>query len=247
MSQLQGIFITGIDTGVGKTHVTCLLAQALRHRGVSVGIYKPACSGADLNDPQHPRWPDLELLSAALDHRFPHEWICPQTFQAPLAPPVAATQEGRTVQVEQLRTGIQVWQNQVDLVLIEGVGGWMCPLTEQMTIADLACELGYPVLIVAANRLGMISQTLLTIQAVTFSGLRTLAAVVNPVSPEDDGTCRTNSMLLKKLTDVPILGPLPWGNPPGRANDNREELVELCLSAIDPFQEISGGAAGEPG
>jgi len=233
---LRGLFVTGIDTGVGKTHVTCLLARELQKRGLSVGIYKPVCSGADLSDPETPRWSDLERLSESLAKRYSGNWICPQRFQAPLAPFVAAQQEGKTVDAARLRTGLDVWKGQVDLVLVEGVGGWMCPLTEQMTIADLARDIGFPVLVVSANRLGMISQTLLTLQSITFSGLQPLAAVVNPVSAEDDGTWQSNSTMLRNLTDVPILGPLPWGSvPENESGEPVRNFVEACLSGMTGF------------
>lgn len=220
---MQGIFITGIDTGVGKTHVTCLLARYLRRNGWSVGLYKPACSGADQ---AQLTWPDLEQLSRALDGQYPREWICPQAFLAPLAPPEAAAQEGRTVDAGLLRTGIDVWRGQVDILLVEGVGGWMCPLTETETIADLARDLGFPVLVVAANRLGMISHTLLTLQSITFSELRICGAVVNPVSAGDDGTNQSNPRVLRKLTDIPIFGPLSWKQRPTEmAESAADELI----------------------
>jgi len=207
---MRGLFITGIDTAVGKTHVTCLLARRLSQHGVSVGVYKPVCSGAEFSLTGEPYWPDLERLSAATGHQFPREWICPQIFQAPLAPPLAAAQEGREVDAQLLRSGMNVWRDQVDFLLVEGVGGWMCPLTATETIADLARDLASPVLVVAANRLGMLSHTLLTLQSLVFSELRVAAAVVNPVCGEDDGTHESNAVFLRNRISLPVFGPLAW-------------------------------------
>src|SRR6266478_4451516 len=102
---LQGLFITGTDTGVGKTHVATGVIAALRSRGIRVGAYKPAVSGS-VPGPDGPVWNDLERLRAALGSDFPAEKICPQRFHAPLAPPVAARQEGREIDASLLRTGI---------------------------------------------------------------------------------------------------------------------------------------------
>lgn len=221
-----GLFITGTDTGVGKTYFTSLLARQLIQRGYSVGAYKPVCSGAE---PGISEWPDVNALAAAIGHRFPMELICPQRFHAPLAPPVAAALEGKSVNSRQLRSACADWEGRVEILLVEGVGGWMCPLTNNETIADLARDLGFPVLVVSANRLGMISQTLLTLQSIKFSGLPTVGAVVNSVSPEDDGTGTTNMRMLKELTNVPLFGPISWGNESEHSMRCINSVIEYCI------------------
>ncbi|WP_437224889.1 dethiobiotin synthase [Planctomicrobium sp. SH661] len=228
---MHGLFITGTDTGVGKTYLTCLLARRLAQRGLSVGVYKPACSGAD---EEGQSWPDLDRLSQAIDGRFPLDWICPQAFLAPLAPPAAARLEGKSVDSQLLRSGVDRWKGAVDVLLVEGVGGWMCPLTDSETIADLARDLRFPVLTVAANRLGMISQTLLTLQAVKFSGLPTAGAVVNQADSGDDGTSDSNMRLLRQLSNVPLFGPVSW-NAAGteRSVELIDEILGHCARAGD--------------
>jgi len=229
---MYGLFITGIDTAVGKTHVTCLLARRLRQLGVSVGVYKPVCSGAEFSPTGEPDWSDLEQLSAATDHQFPREWICPQTFQAPLAPPLSAAQEGRQVDAQLLRSGTNVWRDQVDFLLVEGVGGWMCPLTATETVADLARDLGFPVLVVAANRLGMLSHTLLTLQSLAFSELRVAGAVVNPVCGEDDGTHESNAVYLRNMISLPVFGPLIWQANSGNLEHSAETATNRLLDEL---------------
>lgn len=208
---MNGLFITGTDTGVGKTYVTCRLARQLRAQGVRVGIYKPACSGAQ----RHPetgewQWSDVEVLSAALAHEFPRALICPQTFVAPLAPPVAAQQEGRRVDPGLLRSGAEAWQELVDVLLVEGAGGWLSPVTDEETVADLASDVGFPVLVVAANRLGAINQTLLTVQSVHARKLAVAGVLLNNVSPDDDASREGNLHLLRRHLRDPIFGPLSF-------------------------------------
>jgi len=228
----RGLFVTGTDTGVGKTYVTCLLARQLQQRGISVGIYKPVCSGAEPAPGNSIYWPDVDRLHESLHRKSPEDWICPQKFAAPLAPPVAARREDRTVDSDLLRSGVNVWNDQVDVLLVEGVGGWKCPLTDRETVSDLARALKFPVLVVAANRLGMISQTLLTLESVTFSGLHPMAAVVNSVSAEDDGTQASNADCLKTLTDVPIMGPLAWApSPQEGGTEPVDRVLELWLAS----------------
>lgn len=232
---MNGIFVTGTDTGVGKTHVTCLLARCLRERGIRVGIYKPVCSGAD-EDPDSQAgisWSDVTQLSAALDNQFPSEWICPQRFIAPLAPPVAATKEGKNVNADQLRSGMDVWRSQVDLLLVEGAGGWQAPITDQETVADLATDLDFPVLVVSANRLGMVSHTLLTVDSIRSRGLTLCGVVVNPVQSSDDESRGSNPQLLRSFTDVPVFGPLEWMPDHRMSPDSFSGLTPLIEYCVD--------------
>lgn len=226
---MNGIFVTGTDTSVGKTHVTCLLARCLRERGIRVGIYKPVCSGAEVtsDSPKGVFWPDVAQLSVALDNQFPAEWICPQQFIAPLAPPVAAAREGRAVDAGQLRRGVDIWRDNVDLLLIEGAGGWRAPVTDSETVAELATDLGFPVLLVSANRLGMVSHTLLTIESIQSRGLTLCGVVVNPVQSDEDESRETNPQLLGSFTDVPVFGPLTWMPDPWLVQGPLQELIPL--------------------
>ena len=241
----HGLFVTGTDTGVGKTHVTCLIVRQLLAAGVRVAAYKPACSGAvvqhdgqspDEKDPVSinrvdtsrssreaattvrgpqrtiPRWDDIDRLYAATSGIWPDDTICPQRFVAPLAPPVAARLEGRSVDTRLLVDGAYRFSN-ADVLLIEGAGGWLSPLADETTVADLAIELNAPVLIVARAGLGTINHTLLTVEAVRSRGLIVAGVILNEVIPPDgDLSCLTNADEIALRGKVPVLGTVRHGN-----------------------------------
>lgn len=244
---MQGLFVTGTDTDVGKTWVAGLLLKALRADRISAAAYKPVCSGA-VCDRGAPRWSDVEALYAACDGEFPREQICPQRFLAPLAPPRAAAAEGRQVDAELAYRGVMAFPT-ADFLVVEGAGGLLCPLTEDSTIADLARELGFPLVIVAANRLGVVNHTLLTCSAAWVSGLEVAAIVLNDVaqSPDpsacgnrDDIECRLRSKPLASAwrgsepPQVPPVLTVHWGQTAVQSRDRRlggVDWLELAASA----------------
>ena len=213
----RGLFITGTDTGVGKTHVTCLIARQLIAAGVEVAAYKPVCSGGvkklsvistGTNDVE---WEDIVRLSAATHGKWSDETICPQRFFAPLAPPIAAKMEGRTVDFQLLVDGSRKFPG-AEVLLVEGAGGWLSPLTESTTVADLAQALKLPILIVARAGLGTINHTLLTIESVRARGLPIAGIVLNEVFPAgDDVSYRTNGDEIQARGGVPVFGIVPHG------------------------------------
>ncbi len=241
----HGLFVTGTDTGVGKTHVTCLIVRQLLAAGVRVAAYKPACSGAVVThdvlslDEQAPasinrvdasrwsresstsvlgsqsiipRWDDIDRLYKATSRIWSKDTICPQRFIAPLAPPVAARLEGRSVDTRLLVDGAYRFSN-ADVLIIEGAGGWLSPLADETTVADLAVELNAPVLIVARAGLGTINHTLLTIEAVRSRGLVVAGVILNEVIPPGgDLSCLTNGGEIVLRGKVPVLGTVRHGN-----------------------------------
>src|SRR5579872_7123263 len=178
MTKLRGLFITGTDTGVGKTWVAAGVIRALCGRGVRVGAYKPAVSGSrpGLDGPV---WDDLTELQAALGTDLPIDAISPQRFAAPLAPPVAARLEGRQVDAALLRSGIDWWRGKADFVVVEGAGGLLSPLSDRDLVADVARDLGLPLVIVGRLSLGTINHTLLTVEAARARGLAIAGIVLN--------------------------------------------------------------------
>jgi len=178
---MKTIFVTGTDTGVGKTWVSCLIIRQLRSLGLRVGAYKPVCSGASVDSQGKLRWDDVELLSRACDTDPPLDLVCPQRFAAAVAPNVAARLQGTPVDDRVLSTGIELWRSRADWLIVEGAGGLYCPLSDARSVLDLAMELSGPVVVVAANRLGAISHSRLTVGTLKSCGLSVAALVLNEV------------------------------------------------------------------
>ena len=212
----RGYFITGTDTGVGKTVFTSAFARSWIDDGVDVAAYKPACSGAiDRSVEGESRalpliWDDIEALFHATNGRWPRERICPQTFLAPLSPPAAAALEGREVDELLLVEGYQFLAAQAEVVLVEGAGGFYSPISTNWLNADLAERIGLPVVIVAPHRLGTINQTLLTIEAVRHRGLTVAGVVLNRLSDSHDESLTTNAAEIAKRGQVRLWGEIPF-------------------------------------
>lgn len=200
----RGIFVIGTDTDVGKTYASCLLIRQLERRGVCVGVYKPAASGIVPG-----LLSDAERLIEASGRDWPIEHVCPQSFEPALAPPLAASRLGRRVDDELLYQGAAWWQGRCDVLLVEGAGGALSPLSEESTVLDLACRLGYPLILIAGHRLGMVNHTLLTLEAVARRGLHTLALIIN----EAGGAAADDPDSVQLLESLRLLKPF-CGNLP---------------------------------
>lgn len=207
---MPGLFITGTDTDVGKTHVAAEIARQLTGQGLSVGVYKPVASGC--------RWVDGELISddavalweAAGRPRTLRD-VCPQCFEAALAPPLAARAAGAAVNPGLLRAGLAVWDG-CDFLIVEGVGGLMSPISDEEFVRDLAYDFQLPMLVVAANRIGVVNQTLQTlITASTFrEGLELTGVVLNDVTPRNDDCSRdSNYKQLQRHCGPPVIARVP--------------------------------------
>lgn len=207
-----GLFITGTDTGVGKTYVAALVARALASQGRRVGVYKPVASGCRRDGDRLVSDDALNLWEAA-GRPGELERVCPQRFAAPLAPHLAARAEGTRIDPKQIRGGLDYWLDRSDLVIVEGVGGVMSPLTDDDYVADLAYELKYPLVVVARNALGVINQTLQTlITAATFRrGLPIAGIVLNrPTAETGDPSLESNSDELARRCVPPLLAELSF-------------------------------------
>ncbi len=206
------LFITGTGTEVGKTYVASQIAQQLFASGVRVGVYKPVASGCRMVEGELVS-DDAVALWEAAGRPLSLDAVCPQRFAAPLAPNVAATQEGKAVDVDLLMRGVDVWRDACDLLLVEGAGGLMSPLADDCFNADLAIDLKCPIIIVAANRLGMINDTLQT--AITASvyrdGLDVAGVVLNNLKRSTDESISTNAEQLKRYLVPPLLAEVPFG------------------------------------
>ena len=202
---MSALFITGTDTGVGKTFVGCALATALRARGRRVAVLKPVETGVE-HEPEDA----LRLRDAAGDPA-PLDEICPYRLRAPLAPAVAAPLEGVTVDVERLVALIARRAWTADVLLVEGAGGLLVPISGRTTYLDLALRCVLPVLIVGANRLGTINHCALTARVAAAAGLVVRGFVLSQPAPETNVSAATNAEAIAALTGLSCLGSLPHG------------------------------------
>ncbi len=201
----RGLFITGTDTNVGKTYVAARIAAELVAAGKRVGVYKPAASGCRGDEKDDPC-----VLWQAAGRPGLLEHVCPQQFAAPLAPHLAARAAGTEIDAQLLRTGLDYWRQRSDIVLVEGIGGLMSPVSDDEYVADLADEFGFPLIVVAPNSLGVINQTLQTlITAATFrDGLPVAGIVLNDrglMIGGDDPSRSSNRAELEARCIPPIL------------------------------------------
>lgn len=190
------LFVTGTDTGVGKTHTITQLLRLLRSLGLTAAGFKPICCG-DRGDAH-------ELLGASTAGLTIDE-VNPIWLKTPLAPLPAAELERRKIDIHEILRGLDKLRQRVDLVLVEGVGGWLVPIRSDYLVRDLAVDMQLPVLIVALNRLGCLNHTLLTVQSVLDSGLSCGGVVLNDTGSEDDIAKTTNADVLRRLLSVPVL------------------------------------------
>lgn len=209
MPKARGIFVTGTDTGVGKTQVTAALAVALQARGFSVGVMKPAETGCPV---QHNRL--LPQDSLFLQHisgcHSPQDVVTPYAFLQPLAPALAAQHEGRTIDLTHLMQCYRTLEQEYDLVLVEGAGGLLVPLTPQETFLDFAARLDLPVVVVARNSLGTINHTALTV-LVASQRCQVLGTILNTLCPDPtDVSQASNKEALERWGGAPLLGVLPY-------------------------------------
>ncbi len=211
MTEQAGLFITGADTGVGKTHVAAMIARQLTQHGVRVGVYKPVASGCELQAGEMISDDALVLWEAA---GRPEDLsrVCPQRFAAPLAPHLAARLERRTVDAGLLSKGLAFWRERSDFVIVEGAGGLMSPLSDDVYVADLAAELGYPLLVVVRDTLGAINQTLQTlIVASTYcEGIPVAGVVLNRTTATADQSANSNADELRRRAVPPLLATIAW-------------------------------------
>ncbi len=198
---MPSYFITGTDTGVGKTTFTCWLVRAWRNSGHDAAGLKPISSG-DRND--------ALLLEQANDLRLSLDEINPLHFSEPAAPLFAAQTENRTIDFTVVRAKIGVARMVFSHLAVEGVGGWRVPLAPNYEVRDWARDLGYPVVVVARGGLGTLNHTLLTVESIRAAGLVCAGVVVNAgpeegSSPDLDFARSRNVALLRDLLRLPIL------------------------------------------
>jgi dethiobiotin synthetase len=204
----RGLFVTGTDTGVGKTIVTAALAIALRQRGLRVGVMKPAESGCPLEQGQLlPQ--DALFLKEMSGCAAPLELINPYRLAPALTPALAAEHEGVVIDLDHIRDCYDQLAATHDIVLVEGAGGLLAPLTDRFSMRDLAVRLELPLLIVARNVLGVINHTALTITVARQTSI-VLGVVLNNSAPIAQAAEQSSAAALRRWGDAPLLGQFPY-------------------------------------
>lgn len=228
----KSIFVTGTDTSIGKTEVSCAIIAALDARGIDVGVYKPAETGCRESNGELIGEDCIRLTDAAGERQSPSA-VASYLFRLPAAPLVAAEAEGVSIDPDALVADCERVIAQHEITIIEGAGGLLVPIAEGFTYADLAARLNTPVVCVVGSRLGCINHALLTFETLKTRGLRTLGYVVNTLS--EDGAAfdeaRTNRATIARFTDLPALGLLPYLTDDDRSEPSaRARLAESTLS-----------------
>jgi len=197
----MSFFVTGTDTGVGKTHITRLLLETLRREGVDAVGYKPvACGDRE----------DGRLLGEA-SGGLSIDQVNPVHLQTPVAPYVAGLLENRSIDPAELLAGYRKLAANHGTVLVEGVGGWEVPIAANYRVSDLAADLELPVLLVADNKLGALNHILLTLEAIRAKGLTCFGIILNQLADELDIAMITNKGIIEDLSGVPLLEHLIHG------------------------------------
>jgi dethiobiotin synthetase len=197
---VRGCFVTGTDTGVGKTVLAAAIAAALRADGIRVAAFKPVVTGLDEPEPGRPA--DHELLAAATG--MAPDDVAPRTFGPPVSPHLAAELAGTALDPAATIDAARAAGAGADALVVEGVGGLLVPLTTAFTVRDLAAALGLPVVIAARPGLGTISHTLLTVEAARAAALEVRAVVLTPWPEAPSAMERSNRATIAGMAKVEV-------------------------------------------
>lgn len=199
-----GLFISGTDTDVGKTFVTCALARGLREAGVDVGVMKPVETGVPKTGPK-----DAIALRLAAGVEDDLGLICPLQYTMPAAPEAAARAEGREISLPAIDEAYAVLSERHEIVLVEGAGGLLVPFDAKTTMADLAARLALPILLVARTSLGTINHTLLSLEVCERRGLDVTGVVFSHATGTLSDADSANLQILREMLGERLIGEIP--------------------------------------
>ena len=227
---MKRLFVTGTDTGVGKTTVACALAAAWRAEGRRVATLKPSETGCD-DGPDGLVPSDALLLAAAAGEALPPARtlaaICPNRFALPASPEAAAAAIGQTVDLAAIHAAANDRAG-AEVLLIEGAGGLLVPITSELLQVDLAASLDAPLLVIARDALGTVNHTLLTLEVARRRGLRVVGVVLHATSSAPGPDSATNREAITRHGAVTVFGTLPWAENPTLAT-----LAQLARTHLD--------------
>lgn len=221
---MRGFFITGTDTGVGKTIITSGIAAVFKEKQINIGVYKPLLSGISRENPES----DTHLLKEASETSLTHEEITPFVYKDPLAPYVAGKQEERSIYLKDV---LQHWdriKGKHHYFLVEGAGGISVPLGPDFLVSDLITALDLPAIIVTRPNLGTINHTFLTVKYAESLGIKIAGIIINGKNSGFDLAEETNPEVIAKQCGVPILGVTPK-----LEELNKEAVKEMIKEHID--------------
>ncbi|MGB1110375.1 MAG: dethiobiotin synthase, partial [Gammaproteobacteria bacterium] len=207
---MKGFFITGTDTDIGKTYVGAALVRALVASGQRVAVFKPISAGCEVTA-EGLRNEDALKLMAQSNVDLPYETVNPFAYEPPIAPHLAAAEVGDEIHIDHCLESFRRIQAASDLIVAEGAGGWLVPLNDQETMADLAKALNLPIILVVGIRLGCINHSLLTAESIRSKGLNLAGWIANHVDPDasrQDGNVES----IAQRINCPLLGRIPFSN-----------------------------------
>jgi dethiobiotin synthetase len=205
---MNGFFITGTDTGVGKTVVTACLATLFKNQ--DVGVMKPIETGVDLKCSSAAN-SDTKFLMEVSGSADAEEEVCPHRLKTPASPYQASQIAGTSIQPATILAKFKILQSRHNMMLVEGIGGLLVPITARYNVADLALEMGLPLIIVSRIRLGTLNHTLLTINAARQYGLKIKGIILNRQETGDlNEVEKQQGKLIEELSDTLILGTCPY-------------------------------------
>lgn len=192
----NGIFITATDTEVGKTYVSCKIAEGLKWLNVNVGVFKPVATG-DRND--------AKALIKSSNIKESLERVNPVFFENPMSPYAASLIEKKAFNLKKVYYNFKYFLKKYNFTIVEGIGGVLVPLKKSFFVMDLIEKLKLPVVIVARHNLGTINHTLLTIEQLKKTNQKILGVIVNTCKDKNDISSKTNAELIKKITKLNVL------------------------------------------
>ncbi len=232
----KGVFITGSDTGVGKTVVAGAVAAAVKTQGLDVGIMKPISTGAReiggklVSD-------DARYLKEIVGSKDDDDLINPLRFRPALAPTLAASENGITIDLEKVWKSFEELKDKHDFVVVEGIGGLMVPIGEKLLVADMALKMDLAIVIVCKHSLGSINHTLLTVECAKGRGLRVKGIVINMLNKGKEFVSE-----IEKYSSVPIIGTIPFKKDVSVDNCTCGDIVEHFRQEVNISRIIRRGA-----
>ncbi|MCU0821749.1 MAG: dethiobiotin synthase [Spirochaetes bacterium] len=228
-----GIFITGTDTGIGKTVIAAGLARAISAKGINTGVMKPVASGCKITGDKMVS-EDAAFLAGSIGLEREIDLINPVTLELPLSPLAASRMENRDVDVKKIKAAFSKLAGLHDFLIVEGIGGLLVPIRKDYSAADMAADMGLSLIIVSSLCLGTINHTLLTVNEAARRGLDIKGILFNTAKNFGHGPAeKTNPDIIKELSGVPVLGTLPFDPGVNVEKNKYGRLTELAAEFID--------------